>query len=115
MLPVATMVNSRNDEAMIERIVRIETKLDDLAASVGQRFDTVDTRFAAVGAAFDAVDGAFVEQRQYTEFAFEKLDARFDKMDARFDKMDARFDRLERKLDQFIKGFGAPKRGPRRR
>jgi len=53
-----------------------------------------------------------VEQRQYTEFAFSSLDA---KMDARFDKVDTRFDRLERTLAQFIKTYGAPKRGPRRR
>ena len=53
---------------------------------------SVDSRFAALTASlderFDAVDVALIEQRQYTEFAF--------------DRLDSRFDRLERKLDQFI-------------
>ena len=103
MLPVATMVNSQTDEAMVERIDQIEKKLDGLAASVERRFE--------------AVDAAFLEQRQYTEFAFSRLetkmdarfdrvDARFGNVDARFDKVDARFDRLERKLDNFIERQG---------
>ena len=66
---------------------------------------------------------ALVEQRQYTEFAFDRLDSRFnsvdgrlDSIDSRFnsvdsrfnsidsrlDSIDSRFNRLERKLDQFI-------------
>jgi hypothetical protein len=83
-----------------------EQKLDALSASVDKRFD--------------AVDEAFVEQRQYTEFAFDKLagemkarfdevNKRFDKVDGklekvngRFDTIDGRFNGLERKLDQFI-------------
>ena len=90
-----------------------DQKLDALSRSVDERFS--------------AVDAALVEQRQYTEFAFdklltemnarfekvdarfekvdarfEKIDARFDKIEGRFDKVEGRFDRLERKLDQFI-------------
>jgi hypothetical protein len=78
-------------------------KLDTLSAAVDGRFDivnqqvdtlsaSVDERFATLSASvdrrFDAVDLALVEQRQYTEFAFARLDSRFD--------------RFERKLDQFI-------------
>ena len=95
----------------------VEQKLDSLSASVDRRFDTlsasVDKRFetlsASVDERFDAVDVALVEQRQYTEFAFERLESRFDSVDSRFDSVDSRldsvnsrFDRLERKLDQFI-------------
>ncbi len=105
-----TMVDSRKDSAMAdriddltERVQTVEEKLDRLSASVDQRFDQVDA--------------AFIEQRQYTEFAYSRLDAKMDvgfaKMDARFAKMDAKIDggfaktdtgfaRLERKLDQFI-------------
>jgi len=59
----------------------------------------VDQRFALVEQRFDAVDAAFLEQRQYTEFCYSRLEA---KMDAGFAKTDAGFGRLERKLDQFI-------------
>src|SRR5262245_24559769 len=41
---------------------------------------------------FDDIQGALVEQRQYTEFAFERLAS----------EMREGFDRLTRKLDQFI-------------
>ncbi len=111
MLPVATMVDSRNDEAMRDRIDRIEKKIDDLAASVDWRFEAVDRRFDAVEAEFISIAGAFAEQRQYTEFAFGRLEA---KMDAGFARADVNFARLERKLDQFMKAFAAPKRGRRR-
>ena len=78
-------------------------KIDKLSASVDRRFDAVDERVAtlsasvderfatlsaSVDARFDGVDVALVEQRQYTEFSF--------------DRLDNRFDRLERKLDQFL-------------
>jgi hypothetical protein len=60
--------------------------------TVGQKIDKLS---ASVDERFDAVDVALIEQRQYTEFAFDRLDSRFD-------TVDSRFDRLERKLDQFI-------------
>jgi hypothetical protein len=86
-----TMVNSRGDEAMKEveslreQVGSVERKLDTLSTSVDARFDTVDARFAQV-------DVAFLEQRQYTEFAFDRLRT----------EMQDGFERLERKLDQFI-------------
>ena len=92
MLSFRTMVDSPEDEAMAARVHHLEEKLDTLAASVDQRFDAVDRRFDAVDQRFEEVDAALVEQRQYTEFAFSRLEA----------KMDSRFSRLERKLDQFI-------------
>lgn len=67
------------------RVERVEEKLDALAASVDARFEEVDARF-------DAVDQGFVEQRQYTEFAFDTL---------RTEMRDG-FSRIERKLDTFI-------------
>ena len=60
------------------RVGRVEEKLDALTQSV---------------------DGGFVEQREYTELAFDRLAA---EMRTGFGQVDARFNRLERKLDQFI-------------
>src|SRR5438132_10375170 len=52
---------------------------------------------------FNTIDAALIEQRQYTEFAYSRLDAKMDAGFAKSDaKMDAGFARLERKLDQFI-------------
>ena len=112
----------------------VEQKLDKLSASVDHRFGAVDQRFEAVDQRFDAVDrqfddvrAALAEQRQYTEFAFDRLasemragfngvESRFDGLEGRFNGLESRFgglegrfgglegkfSRLERKLDQFI-------------
>ena len=98
-----TMVDSQTDRAMADqiadlrrRVSAVEQKVDLLSASVDRRFN--------------AVDEALLEQRQYTEFAFSRLESKMDTGDARIDakidsgfaRMDARFERLERKLDRFI-------------
>lgn len=86
----------------------------------GQTMAEIDARFGQIVARFDQVQDALVEQRRYTEFAydrlvskiddlsakmdqrFERMDQRFERMDQRFETIDQRFDRLERKLDRFI-------------
>ena len=116
-------------ETLPERVDVIERKLDTLTASVDRRFDELT---ASVDRRFDEVTAALVEQRQYTEFAFTRLEkrmldgfagmeSRFDRMDSRFDRMDSRFDRMEnrlerfeRKLDQAIDGRRRARR-PRRK
>ena len=116
----------------LERVVRIEKKLDALSISVDERFSEVRDHF--------------VEQREYIEFAYDRLDRRIsdgfarleqrvsegfaasdqrmDTLDQRMDSLDQRmahgfaaadqrtidlkheltegFSRVERKLDQFI-------------
>jgi len=100
------MVDSRQDEAMADRIDRLEERIQVVEVKV-------DHLATAMVAGFQAVDDALREQREYTEFAFarleQKMDAGFAKMDARFAGIDDRFSnvdaglaRVERKLDQFI-------------
>jgi hypothetical protein len=82
-----------------ERVAAVEKKVDALSASLETRFD--------------AVDVAIAEQRSFTMFVYEQLDARmqagfaqidgrFAQIDERFGQMNARFDRIEGKLDGFI-------------
>jgi len=88
------------------RVQAVEEKVDQLSATVDQLSATVDQLSTSVDRRFDAVDAAFLEQRQYTEFCYSRLEAKMDagfaKTDAGFAKTDAGFGRLERKLDQFI-------------
>ena len=97
-------------EALPERVHAIEHKLDALTESIDARFDAVDARFDAVDARsdalttsidkrFDEVTAALVEQRQYTEFAFDRLRG---EMLAGFAAQTTNFERLERKVDQLI-------------
>jgi hypothetical protein len=112
---------SRDLDTSGEGTETVGQKLDTLSASVDDRFDTlsasVDERFdtlsVSVDERFDAVDVALIEQRQYTEFAFDRLademrtgfgaiEGRLGGIDGRLGGIDGRFNRLERKLDQFI-------------
>jgi hypothetical protein len=85
-------------EALAERVNGIGQKLDALAVSVDARFEAVDARFDGVDARFDEMTSALVEQRQYTEFAFDRLRS----------EMTSNFGRLERKLDQLIDRLTGP-------
>jgi len=102
---------------LTKRVETVETKLDRLSASVDQRFDQVDRRFEEVDRRFDQVDAAIVEQLEYTEFAYSRLEAKMEagfsrlegKIAAESSRLDAKMDagfghvrRIERKLDQFI-------------
>ena len=102
-----TMVDSPKERTMTdgssnlpERVEVIEQKLDGLIQSVDARFEQVDRRFEEVDRRFDQVDAAFIEQRAYTEFAYERLDSKMDAGFARLDRrMDTGFARLESKMD----------------
>jgi hypothetical protein len=111
------MVELPREEAMAngprkrpERVRGIEEKLDGLAASVDARFAGVDARFDQVDAQFEQIYAAITEQRAYTEFAYERLDAKMDsgfsrldqKMDAGFAQVGGQLARLDRKSDQIM-------------
>ena len=91
------------DNALSERVGRIEQKLDAVSAEVSAKFAHVDERFAQVDERFEKLreelDERFrevqehvVEQREYVEFAYERLDRR----------MSDGFSRLEQKIDRII-------------
>ena len=79
-------------DALPERVQAIERKLDALSSSVDQRFESVDRRFDDIDRRFEEVNQHFAEQRQYTEFAYTRLERR----------MAAGFSRIEAKLDRVI-------------
>jgi hypothetical protein len=83
---------TRRGERVEEKLEAIDWKLDALAASVDARFDAVDGRF-------NEVTVSLVEQREYTEFAFDRLRT---EMTAGFASVNANLGRLERKLDQVL-------------
>ena len=83
---------TENLEALPARVDRIERKLDSLTSSVDKRFDDVSE--------------AIAEQRQYTEFAFERLQGmmvdQFQQLSQKLDRA-ATLDQLEQlsqKLDR---------------
>jgi hypothetical protein len=86
-------------DTLTERVHVVEGKVDILTdrvhvveAKVDILTDRVQVVEAKVEAGFNAVDAAFLEQRQYIEFSYTRLET----------KMDAGFGRVERKLDQFM-------------
>ena len=91
----------------LERVVRIEKKLDALSVSVDERFTDVDKRF-------DEVGNHFVEQREYIDFAYERLDRRISegltrverRMSEGFAASDQRMSALDQRMDAFDQRMG---------
>ena len=70
---------------LTDRVYVVEEEVDGLFTRVDGLASTMDQRFDEVGMALR-------EQREYTESAYTRLEA----------KMDTGFARIERKLEQFI-------------
>jgi hypothetical protein len=70
----------------------MKSGMTDGLDSLPERIDRIEQKLDAVDKRFDEVTAAFIEQRQYIEFAFDQL---------RHETL-GRFDRLERKIDQMI-------------
>lgn len=74
-------------------------EVDERFAEVDRRFTEVDKRFDEVDKRFDEVSEAIAEQRQYTEFAFDRLHRT---MLEQFADMRGYFQRLDHKLDLVV-------------
>jgi hypothetical protein len=89
---LSASVDGRFD-AVDRRFDAIDRRFD----AIDRRFEAVDRRFEAVDRRFEAVDAAIVEQREYTEFAFGKLEQELV-------IVKSGLGRVERKLDRLIDG-----------
>ena len=111
------MAEMTDIEGLPVRVERIEQKLDALSESVDKRFADVDKRFADIDKRFDEVSEHFTEQRQYTEFAFDKLRGEMAVGFTRLERLIAAntsgLARLERKFDRFVDDEGRRPRRPR--
>ena len=81
----------RRFDGVDRRLDAVDRRLD----AIDRRFEGVDRRFEGIDRRFEAVDAAFVEQRQYTEFAFGKLEQELV-------VVKSGLGRVERKLDRLI-------------
>ncbi len=72
---------------VLERLERIEQKMDARFEQVDRRFEQVDKRFEQVDKRFDQVDRRF-----------EQVDKRFEQVDRRFDQVDRRFEKVDEQL-----------------
>lgn len=114
-------------EQLHRKIDAIAGKLETLSASFDKRFGEVNTRFDAVDKRFGEVDRRFdralveisehfVEQRQYTELAFDTLSAELRaEMRAGFAGMQAGFEQIDRRLALFIETQGGINQSDHRR
>lgn len=91
--------------------------LENITKRVERLEGTVEAVVASLKELSASVISGFVEQREYTEFAFQRLDVKIDtglarleakidgvdsRLGAKIDGVDSRLERVERKLDQFI-------------
>lgn len=94
-------------ERLDRKVDEIAEKLDTLSASFDKRFGEVDKRFDK---ALVEIDGHFVEQRQYTELAFDMLRSEmregFAGMRGGFAEMRSGFEQIDQRLAIFIETQG---------
>ena len=100
------MVDSPN-EAMTGRLDDLPDRVEALDQTVVRMSISIDSRF-------DDVSEAIVEQRRYTEFAFESLRGemaqRFDAVERRLDAVEHRLDAVEHRLDAVERRLDAVER-----
>lgn len=89
----------RDEKPVPETLESIGAQIRTLAAATDERFAQVDKRF-------DDVTDALVEQRKYTEFAFERLQAEILTVKTGLAVIDRKLDRaldhVNRKLDRVL-------------
>lgn len=103
---------SASVDARFEQVDRRFDEVDKRFEQIDRRFDEVDRRFEQVDRRFDEVTAAIVEQREYTEFAFQRVERRMDGFER---STVAGFARLERKLDLILDAQQRPVRRPQPR
>ncbi len=82
------------DRTLLERIVRVEERVENLSVLMKQtihfmekRFEAVDKRFEAVDKRFEALDKRFEDMQKYMDKRFEAVDKRFEDMNKRFNSL----------------------------
>jgi hypothetical protein len=86
-------------DALDMRVGSVEAKVDALEVKVDSVDGKVDSLAATMDRRFDEVAVALVEQRRYTDFAYEGLDERMSALET---EVRSGFARMDRKLDQLI-------------
>jgi chromosome segregation ATPase len=99
--PSLTMVDSRKGEQMANGIDDLTVRMQVVEEKVDHVSTALEQVVASVGERFNSVDAAIREQREYTEFAFSRLEAKIGvQMEAGFGRLEAKSDRLEMKTDR---------------
>ena len=81
------------------RRVQLRTQSAPAICQVGQR-DIGHQPLRRFDERFNRVDAALLEERQYTEFAFERLDAKIEHLDTKVDRLDMKVDRLDTTVER---------------
>jgi hypothetical protein len=104
-----------DEKPVPETLGTVAARIDALARSTDDRFAQVDARFEQLESdlekRFGAVDAALVEQRKYTEFAFEKLRS---EMSSGLSEVNSHLGRLDRKIDRVLDVLSTTTPRPRR-
>jgi hypothetical protein len=86
-------------EHLTERVQSVEEQVVHLTGRVQIVEEKVDQLSTSMNHRFDAVDAAFVEQRQYIEFAYARLDDKVVRLDDKVVRLDEKVERLDAKMD----------------
>ncbi len=75
------------DRTLLERIVRVEERIESLSVLMKQTIHFMEKRFEAVDKRFEALDKRFEDMQKYMEKRFEAVDKRFEDMNKRFNSL----------------------------
>ncbi|MEJ5300150.1 MAG: hypothetical protein WHS38_04095 [Thermodesulforhabdaceae bacterium] len=90
-----------SDREIIERLTKVETKLEENQKAVLQRIDDLEKRFEQ---RFEEIDKRFEEMNKRFDQRFAEIDKRFEEINRRIDQ---RFEDLNKQLDRLTAVFTA--------
>ncbi len=100
------------DRTLLERIVRVEERIESLSVLMKQTIHFMEKRFESVDKRFEAVDKRFEAMEKMMEKRFEAVDKRFEDMqkymEKRFEAVDKRFEDMNKRFNslQWMIGIG---------
>ncbi len=80
------------DSTLLERIVRVEERIESLTILMKQNIETMEKRF-------EAVDKRFEDMKHYTNKRFEDINKRFEAVDKRFEDINKRFEAVDKRFE----------------
>ncbi len=74
-----------------DRLIRVETKIEQLEKRFSERFNDINNRFEEINRRFEDINRRF-----------EDINRRFEDINKRFEDINRRFEDINRRLDQFM-------------
>ncbi len=97
------------DRTLLERIVRVEERIEGLTVLIKQTMNFMEKRFEAMEKRFEDINRRFEAMEKTTDKRFEAMEKamnkRFEAVDKRFEAVDKRFEAVDKRFEDMNKRF----------